>query len=310
MTYPKISVVIPLYNKEHYVKASVQSVLNQTYRNIEIIVVDDGSSDNSYNIVKSIKTPNLTIFRQKNLGVSAARNKGIKYATGEFIAFLDADDFWHNNFISSFINDLCKEPSVKFWSSGYQFFDKGTLRQAKFHISSQPEEPGFINYYQFSLIDPIVTSSSVIIHSSIFRNHLYFDEFDGLGEDLMMWVKIVEKEQLYFNPNLLSYYRYEYINNSSRLNKKNPKMLSILRYLPDALAVQNNADALEYYYLYLRKNIRREAFEGHIIFSIKLLIRGLYAVFSKSKFGYVLFYLLKEVSAIFALYIFGIFGKK
>jgi glycosyltransferase EpsJ len=91
---PKISVIVPLYNAEKYIGECLDSVLSQTYKNLEIIVVDDGSTDKSVKIVKSRK---VKVIEQKNMGVSVARNTGIDAATGEFLHFIDADDCLINN---------------------------------------------------------------------------------------------------------------------------------------------------------------------------------------------------------------------
>jgi len=88
------SVVIPLYNKERSVKNTIESVLNQTFQDFEVIVVNDGSTDNSLEVVKSFNDERIRIINQKNSGVSSARNRGIKEAKYEWIAFLDADDLW------------------------------------------------------------------------------------------------------------------------------------------------------------------------------------------------------------------------
>ena len=90
----KVSVIIPAYNAEKFIGEAIESVLNQTYKNIEIIVVDDGSKDNTYHIVKQNFGNQVKLIRKKNGGVSSARNMGVKNAEGEFIAYLDADDYW------------------------------------------------------------------------------------------------------------------------------------------------------------------------------------------------------------------------
>lgn len=94
MTYPKISIIVPVYNSEAYLKAAVESLLNQTYKNTEIILVDDGSTDNSPKICDEFEKSytNVKTIHQKNLGVSSARNAGIKAASGEYIGFCDGDD--------------------------------------------------------------------------------------------------------------------------------------------------------------------------------------------------------------------------
>lgn len=91
---PLVSVVIPTYNGSRFIKETIQSVLDQTYTNIETIIVDDGSKDNTPDIVKSINDSRIIYIRQKNAGVSMARNNGINISKGDYIAFLDHDDLW------------------------------------------------------------------------------------------------------------------------------------------------------------------------------------------------------------------------
>ena len=101
---PKISVVIPLYNKENFIKKTLDSVLQQTFTDFEVIIVNDCSTDNSDKIILEYKDERIkTIKHQTNKGLSAARNTGIAVATQDYIAFLDADDCWSTHFLSSVI---------------------------------------------------------------------------------------------------------------------------------------------------------------------------------------------------------------
>lgn len=99
-----ISVVIPLYNKEKQIKRTLQSVLTQTFQDFEIVIVNDGSTDNSVIEVEKLKDPRIRLVHQKNAGVSAARNKGIEEAKYELIAFLDADDEWQSEYLAHNMN--------------------------------------------------------------------------------------------------------------------------------------------------------------------------------------------------------------
>ena len=110
MLNSKISIVIPTYNRVDFLPKAIQSVLNQTYRNWEMIIVDDGSTDNTEEIVKGYKESRIQyIVHKYNLGLSAARNTGIKKSRGEYIAFLDSDDEWFPEKISCQMNIFQKE---------------------------------------------------------------------------------------------------------------------------------------------------------------------------------------------------------
>jgi glycosyltransferase involved in cell wall biosynthesis len=114
----KVSVIIPLYNGEKYINQAIESVLEQTYTNYEIIVVDDGSTDNS----KQILSPyfdKIKYIYQKNQGVAAARNKGLEIATGDYIAFLDQDDYWLENKLERQINCFQSLPQISIIHSGW-----------------------------------------------------------------------------------------------------------------------------------------------------------------------------------------------
>lgn len=103
-----VSVIIPTYNRAHLIKRSVMSVLNQTYSNLELIIVDDGSIDNTEEVVKSINDDRAIYIKQPNQGACAARNNGINHAKGEFIAFHDSDDVWHQDKLEKQLETLRK----------------------------------------------------------------------------------------------------------------------------------------------------------------------------------------------------------
>lgn len=115
MQKPLVSVVIPCFNQGKYLKETVQSVLSSTYRPIEIVIVDDGSTDNSLEISRSLAASfsKVRVFEQKNSGVSVARNRGIKEAKGEIILPLDGDDLISSNYMEEAVNTLLENPGVK-----------------------------------------------------------------------------------------------------------------------------------------------------------------------------------------------------
>ena len=119
----KISVVIPLYNKENSIRKTIYSVLQQTYDNIEILVINDGSTDGSLDIIKAIKSDKIRIITQNNSGVSAARNRGIEEAVGDWVVFLDADDFMFPNALSHLYN-LVKKANLSIGCANFFILNK------------------------------------------------------------------------------------------------------------------------------------------------------------------------------------------
>lgn len=107
---PLVSVIIPVYNVASYLREAIDSVVNQTYETLQVLVVDDGSTDRSGDICDEYRTdPRITVFHQKNRGVSRARNMGLDHATGDFIAFLDSDDAYHPSFIQTMLDIILRE---------------------------------------------------------------------------------------------------------------------------------------------------------------------------------------------------------
>jgi glycosyltransferase involved in cell wall biosynthesis len=109
---PTVSVIIPVYNVENYIRETIESVLDQNYQDFEILVVDDGSPDRSIEIVQQFADPRIKILRQANGGLASARNCGIRQASGEYIAFLDADDRWMPEMLQLHLNHLEQNPEI------------------------------------------------------------------------------------------------------------------------------------------------------------------------------------------------------
>lgn len=137
---PKISVIIPLYNKEKTIKKTIESVLNQTFTDFEIIVVNDGSTDRSLEIVKSIKSDMLLVFSKENGGVSSARNEGFIYARGEWIMFLDADDIISSNCLEVLYKLMIDFPASNVVSANYTILHARDVEQEGCFITTR----GFI----------------------------------------------------------------------------------------------------------------------------------------------------------------------
>ncbi len=201
----RFSVVIPLYNKAPYVKNALESVFAQTFRDFELIVVDDGSSDDSLNVVKGVLEGSgidHRLIHQDNAGVSTARNNGVAASRGEYICFLDADDWWAPKFLER-MDWLIKEyPEAGIYGVNYYIIKREKQRIA-LHIPST----GYINYCDcYRKLQMPLTSISVAIPVSVFRNMGGFKPHLKLGEDFDLWIRIALTRRVAFLDESLAYY--------------------------------------------------------------------------------------------------------
>ena len=186
------SVVIPLYNKEAYVLKTLNSVLNQTYQNFEVIIVNDCSTDNSLNVVQKIDDSRLRIIKHnKNKGLSASRNTGIKAATHPYIAFLDSDDQWDTIFLET-IGNLIKEfPNEHVFATHYRENFKGKFFIPKSNLPKSSKGKMLLvrDFFKINLGRLILTQSCIVVHKSIFEKVGYYDEDVTFAEDIDFYVR-------------------------------------------------------------------------------------------------------------------------
>lgn len=160
------SVIVPLYNKADYIEKALQSVLAQTYTDFELIVVDDGSTDNSLQVVQSIQqlsTFNFQLLTETNAGVSTARNNGAKVAKGDYLAFLDADDWWEPTFLDEMRVLVDEFPEAGIYGSSYYKVKNNQHIPANIGVNKDFER-GIIHYFQVyarTLWMPLWTGSTL-----------------------------------------------------------------------------------------------------------------------------------------------------
>ena len=202
------SVIIPLYNKAPYIAKAIESVLGQTYRDFEVIVIDDGSTDQSLEVAKTFENKSITIISQPNSGVSTARNNGVKLAKHPYICFLDADDWWHPTFLEEMKQLITDFPDAGIYGSGYYIVKNGKERIAPIGVP-QGFELGIIDYcevYAKTLCMPIWTGA-VIVPKNIFDEEGGFKSQLKLGDDL--WIRIVLKHKAILVNKPLAYYNQD-----------------------------------------------------------------------------------------------------
>lgn len=205
---PFFSIVIPLYNKEKYVYASLQSVLNQSFENYEIIIVEDSSTDNSFEIVSTIKSEKVRIIKHDfNKGLSASRNTGIKNATGKYIAFLDADDFWKDTYLGEVFSLIKSYPEAKLFATNYEEVHQNNVVLLPNNNAKNLEERVIIrDFFTISLAQPLYCPSSLCVEKSIFNAIGFYNETIRYGEDVDFNIRVNSSFQLVYSKKpLVSY---------------------------------------------------------------------------------------------------------
>jgi glycosyltransferase involved in cell wall biosynthesis len=221
-----ISVVVPLYNKQNAIAATLKSVLAQTYTNYEIIVVDDGSTDRSAEVAETI-LQECTVYcveckgkvvRKANGGVCSARNRGIQEAKYDYIALLDGDDLWDERYLEEQVKLIQDFPEAKMWGINFAEMSNGKLIRTL--PTGLPEGyRGYVeNYFRMpGRMSDLYCSSSVVIEKEIFDKVGYFDERIKYAEDNDMWFRVIARFPVAFYDKYLAYYIFDAENRA--LNK-------------------------------------------------------------------------------------------
>ena len=210
----RFSVIIPLYNKALYVAKAINSVLLQTFTDYELVIMDDGSSDNSYEIAQTVikGLDNCQMFRQQNAGVSQARNNAVSLSQGDYLCFLDADDWWAPTFLEEISNLIDEYPNAGIYGTNYTIFNES---KHKTRVAPIGVEEGFtkgcIDYcrvYARTMAMPLWTGATCV-PSAVFNEMQGFPVGIKLGEDFLLWLKIALKYKVAFLNKPLSYYNQD-----------------------------------------------------------------------------------------------------
>lgn len=178
------SVVIPLYNKELSIRNTLQSVLDQTFEDYDIIVINDGSTDNSASIVEEISDPRIRLIHQENLGVSTARNRGINEARKEWIALLDGDDLWLEDHLSTLADMIKQFPEEKVFATSYIRSNENLPKKQDNSIEVIED------YFKRVVNGHFVWTGIMCIHKQVFEKVGNFNTKICRGEDLDQWARI------------------------------------------------------------------------------------------------------------------------
>lgn len=207
---PLVSVVIPTYNREEYLEIAIQSVVNQSYTNIEILVIDDGSKK-EYAKKICAKFSNCFYYFKENGGLSSARNYGISVAKGEYIAFLDDDDFWENSKIEKQVKILLNNPAIDCVHSSVAVVDKNGKFTGKYYGAAQnkiDKRSGYVFWNALGIW--VIKSPTPLLRKKVFQPDLLFDESIKVGEDIDFYQRMFYRHRVfYINEPLACYREYD-----------------------------------------------------------------------------------------------------
>lgn len=226
--HPLVSVVIPMYNVEKYIDQAIQSVLKQSFRNFEVICVDDGCTDSTAAIVKQFSDPRVKLIRQKNRGLSGARNTGIYASSGIYVALLDADDFWAPDKLAMHVKHLNGQSNIDVSYSPSLFVDE----QGKDIGLGQFPKLENITFKDVLCRNPVGNGSAPVIRKAALLSHGFktdqikhnqiFDESLRQSEDIELWVRMAVAKANSFEgiSSPLTYYRVNAGGLSANLNNQ------------------------------------------------------------------------------------------
>lgn len=203
---PVISIIMPCYNAAAHLSSSVGSVQAQTYTNWELVIVDDGSTDGSWQVLQKLAhaDPRIKVFQQPNAGAAAARNRGLREARGFYTAFLDSDDAWHPEFLEVMMTALDSNPTAGIAYCGWQNIGLGKGRDEPF-IPPEYENKDKVDSLLGGCRWPI---HEALVHSQLILDAGCFDETFSSCMDYDLWLRLGTIHRLVRVPRVLAYYHH------------------------------------------------------------------------------------------------------
>lgn len=241
----KFGIVVPLYNKAPYVRKALESIVSQTYSDWELVVVDDGSKDESYSVAKQyldeIGKSNCRIIQQQNAGVSTARNDGVAMLDCKYVCFLDADDWWAPTFLEEMDKFIAECPESGLYVSDYYYVKNSENRLG------YKAETGLINYCQIYLHSdsmPIITGAECV-PINVYNEFGGFKPILKLGEDFDLWLRISFKYKVAFLNKPLTYYNQDAETANRAIKKLHNPINTELYYYDEYLSLQPDNEDLK-----------------------------------------------------------------
>lgn len=266
---PFFSVVIPLYNKEKYIEDTLKSVLAQTFRDFEVLVINDGSADSGEEKVLAFSDARIRYFSKANEGVSIARNFGIASAQSHYVTFLDADDYWYPDFLECMHQNISKFPGHHVFSGAIEKETGNRVFPAYYSIDKTgPQET--VNYFEASQKETVICTSCAVFHKDVFKKSGVFDVQMKSGQDTDLWIRIGLDYHVVFDWKIFARYVFDPESLSkdkshmdTRINfsryaaaeRTNPGLKKFLDLNRFSIAVKSKINGNDAYYSTLAKEI-------------------------------------------------------
>lgn len=203
---PKFSVVISVFNKEKYIAETLKSVLSQTFTDFEVVVLNDGSTDNSEAEILKFDDPRIRYFSKENSGASAARNFTIQQATSEYIALMDADDYWYPFYLEEQNRLLSEFPSESVFATATEIKRNGKVFKNSYSLQTIGTDAVVVDYFEASQLDSVLLSISTVLKKNVFEKVGWYDTTIKSGEDTDLYVRIGLKYKIVFSPKVCATY--------------------------------------------------------------------------------------------------------
>ena len=214
---PFFTVIIPVYNKEEFIENTIKSVLQQSFSDFELILVNDGSTDNSEVQIQQFSDNRITFYTKENGGASSARNFGLEKAKAKFITFLDADDYWYPDFLHEMASSIEEFPNHKIFSAAIEVENDKVVFPSQYSIKKSSERE-IVDYFVASMKTTIICTSCAVFEKSVFEKVGHFDTEIKSGQDTDMWIRMGLEFPVVFSWKILA--RYVYDPNSLSRNKE------------------------------------------------------------------------------------------
>jgi len=241
---PFFSVIIPAFNRKAFLGKCLTSVLAQSYANFEIVIVDDGSTDGTKKLITSYKDKRINYFYQQNHGVAYTRNRGLEKSKGEFITFLDSDDWWDPEKLQKAVEYINRFPQIKIFHTEEIWYKNSHLLEQR---SKHKKPTGFV--YKNSLPLCCISISTAVIHRGVFDSIGLFDESMEACEDYDFWIRTTAGYEVKLIPEALT------LKDGGRPDQLSSRVWGLDRFRIKALekALSSGSLSPEYYGLTLKE---------------------------------------------------------